>query len=135
MIKRAGIYIRVSSERQAEKVSPQVQEMDCRSYCEARGYQVVGVYRDIERYRVGKKLVEPSGTCSDRPQFRRVLADCGNNTLDVIIAWKEDRLYRSIRPMLDLLDCIEKYKVDVELVMETFDRQMAPIKAAIARME
>lgn len=65
VIKRAGIYIRVSSERQAEKVSPQMQEMECRSYCETRGYQVIGVYRDIERYRVGKKLIEPSGTRSD----------------------------------------------------------------------
>ena len=41
--KRAAIYLRVSSERQAEKVSPQTQEADCRAYCEARGYTVSDV--------------------------------------------------------------------------------------------
>ena len=61
-MKRAGIYIRVSSERQGNKVSPQAQENDCREYCESRGYQVFDVYRDIEKYRAGTRMVEPSGT-------------------------------------------------------------------------
>jgi len=65
LIKRAAIYIRVSSERQAEKASPQEQEKDCKAYCESHRYQIVAIYRDIERYRVGKRLVEPSGERAD----------------------------------------------------------------------
>ena len=53
--KRAAIYIRVSSEKQAVKVSPQTQEDDGRAYCAEHGYPVVDVYRDLERYRVGKR--------------------------------------------------------------------------------
>jgi DNA invertase Pin-like site-specific DNA recombinase len=74
-MKRAAIYIRVSPERQAEKVSPEAQEADCVAYCEAHNYQVFGIYRDAEKYRVGSRLVEPSRTRFDRPQFLRMLAD------------------------------------------------------------
>ncbi len=133
--KRAAIYVRTSSEQQGQKASPQEQEKDCRAYCTDRGYRVVKVYCDIERYRVGNKLVEPSGTRSDRPGFRQILADGAAGLFDVIVAWREDRLYRGLRPMLDVIDCIEAHKLDVELVKETFDRKMAPVKAWVGRME
>ncbi len=133
--KRAAIYVRVSSEKQAEGVSPQTQEADCRAYCESRGYIVVEVYRDTEKYRVGGRMVEPSGTRGDRPELRRMLADTHGKRFEVIIAWREDRLYRSYRPMLDVLECIEQTAIDIELVKETFDRRIAPVKAWAARME
>lgn len=134
-IKRAAIYVRVSREMQAQKISPQAQEKDCRAYCEEHGYIVIEVYRDTEKYRVGRRLVEPSGTRADRPQLKRMLADAAVGAFDVIIAWREDRLYRGVRPMIDVIDCIEEHGLDIELVKETFDRKMAPIKASIARME
>ncbi len=135
--KRAAIYVRVSSEKQGrgEKVSPEAQEKDCRALCESRGYQVAAIYHDIEKYRVGKRLVEPSGTRPDRPGLKHMLADARTGAFDVIVAWREDRLYRSYRPMLDVLDCIEETDVDIELVKETFDRKLAPVKAWAARME
>jgi DNA invertase Pin-like site-specific DNA recombinase len=136
-IKRAAIYIRVSSERQAEadKISPQAQEADCRAYCATRGYTVVEVYRDTEKYRVGGRMVEPRGTRVDRPQLQRMLADARAGRFEMIIAWREDRLYRSYRPMLEVLECLEQTGVDIELVKETFDRKLAPVKAWAARME
>jgi site-specific DNA recombinase len=135
MIKRAAIYIRVSTERQAEKASPHEQEKACRAYCEQHGYTVVEVYKDVEKYKVGRRTVEPSGTRADRPQLRRMLADADKGQFEVIIAWREDRLYRGLRPMLEVIECTERNKVAIELVTETFDSKMAPIKAAIARME
>jgi len=135
MNKRAAIYIRVSTEKQAEKVSPQQQEKDCRAHCEAKGYAVTEVYKDIERYRSGRRMVEPSGTRADRPQLRRMLADADAGEFDLIIAWREDRLYRGLRPMLQVIECIERNKLDIELVKETFDKRMAPLKASIAKME
>ena len=135
MSKRAAIYVRVSSEMQAERVSPHMQEEDCRAYCETKGYSIVEIYRDVERYRVGGRFVEPSGTRADRPQLRRMLKHATAGNIDVIVAWREDRLYRGIRPMIDVLDCIEHNGLDIELVKETFDRRIAPIKASIAKME
>ena len=140
--KRAAIYVRVSSEKQAkggdgqeEKESPQAQERDCRALAERQGYPVAIIYRDTEKYRVGKKLVEPSGTRADRPGLRAMLADARKGDFEVILAWREDRLYRSYRPMLDVLDCIEETGVDVELAKETFDKRMMGGKVWVAKME
>jgi len=135
MTKTAAIYIRVSTERQAEAVSPQTQENDAADYCRRNGYKVIDTYRDIERYRVGTKTVEPSGTRGDRPQFKRMLQDARAGRFEVIVAWREDRLYRAYRPMLDVLDTIEAAKIDIELVKESFDKRLAPVKAWAAKME
>src|SRR5512138_3218674 len=110
VMKRAAIYIRVSSEGQAKerakakdgepeaKTSPVAQERECREYCEQHGYIVVEpVYRDIKKYQVGKRLVEPSGTRADRPGLKQMLADARAGNFDVIVAWREDRLYRGYR--------------------------------------
>jgi DNA invertase Pin-like site-specific DNA recombinase len=64
-----------------------------------------------------------------------MLADAQAGKFDVMIAWREDRLYRSYRPMLDCLDVLESTDVEIELVKETFDRKLAPVKAWAARME
>ena len=135
MVKRAAIYLRTSTERQAEKVSPQEQEAACRKLAERLGYAVGMVYRDIERYRVRGRMVEPGGSRADRPALRQMLADGKAGNFDVILAWKEDRLYRGYRPMLDVLELVEENKIGIDLVMETFDPKMAPIKAWAAKME
>ena len=59
MNNRAVIYIRTSSEHQGEKSSPAEQESDCRKLAEEQGLEVVGIYRDVEKYRSRNKLVEP----------------------------------------------------------------------------
>ncbi|MDP1624604.1 MAG: recombinase family protein [bacterium] len=93
---RAVIYIRTSSEIQGERSSPVEQESDCRRLAKEKGLQVVRVYRDAEKYRVGNKLVEPSGSRSDRPGLLVMLKDASRDEFDVILAWREDRLYRGI---------------------------------------
>lgn len=135
MSKRAAIYIRVSSERQAEGVSPNEQEEACRKLAQERGYSVVSVYRDIEKYRVRGKVVEPSGARADRPGLRQMVTDGKNGYFDIIIAWKEDRLYRGLRPMLEVIELVEEHKISIELVKETFDARIAPVKAWAAKME
>ena len=67
MVHRAVIYIRTSSETQGEKSSPVQQEAECLHLAQEKGFSVVCVYWDVERYRMGNKLVEPSGSRSDRP--------------------------------------------------------------------
>jgi DNA invertase Pin-like site-specific DNA recombinase len=64
---RAAIYVRTTSETQGGKSSPSEQESDCQTLAKERGLQVVRVYRDVEKHRVGNRLVEPSGGRSDRP--------------------------------------------------------------------
>ncbi|MCC6188047.1 MAG: recombinase family protein [Anaerolineales bacterium] len=55
--------------------------------------------------------------------------------MDVIVAWREDRLYRGFKPMLEITERIEQKTVIVELVKELFDANLAPVKAWAARQE
>ena len=135
MNNRAVIYIRTSSEHQGEKSSPMEQEADCRKLAEEQGLVIVNVYRDIEKYRVRNKLVEPSGTRYDRPGLVAMLQDATNDKFDVILAWKEDRLYRGMRAMLMVLETIQEYRISVLLAKETFDPKIAPLRAWVAQME
>ena len=108
MRRKAVIYIRTSSESQGEKASPAEQEADCRSLAKENGLTVVRVYRDIEKYRVKNKLVEPSGLRSDRPGLIAMLKDIAKGEFDMILAWREDRLYRGLRPMLLVLEATQQ---------------------------
>lgn len=64
-----------------------------------------------------------------------MLKDGSKGEFDVILAWREDRLYRGMRAMLMVLDVIQKYKLTVLLVKETFDPKIAPLRAWVAQME
>ena len=135
MNKRAVIYIRTSSEHQGAKSSPDEQEADCLRLAHEQGLEVLGVYRDIERYRVKNRMVDPSGTRADRPGFVAMLHDAEAGFFDTILAWREDRLYRGLKAMLFFLETIQQYKIDVMLAKENFDPKIAPLKAWVAQME
>lgn len=129
MSRRAVIYIRTSSETQGGKSSPSEQEDECQTLAQQKGLQVVRIYRDVEKYRVGNRLVEPSGSRSDRPGLLAMLKAATRDTFDVILAWREDRLYRGIRAMLTVLETVQDYKIDILLAKETFDPKITPIRA------
>jgi len=135
MTRRAVIYIRTSSETQGEKSSPIEQEADCRRLAQEKGLSVVRVYRDMEKYRVGNKLVEPSGSRSDRPGLLAMLKDATRDEFDVILAWREDRLYRGLRSMLTVLEIIQDYKIEIMLAKESFDSKITPVRAWAAQVE
>ncbi|MCQ3980172.1 MAG: hypothetical protein DPW09_42700 [Anaerolineae bacterium] len=138
-VKRAAIYARVSNEHQAgeDRDSIEAQLVDCEAYCQGRGYVVVVHYVDKERYRSKGKLVQPSGQRKDRPQYVAMLKAAQAREFDVIIAWKEDRLYRGMyvaMPFAEVLDEMDK-RLEVELVKDPFDRKMLGIKAALGKIE
>jgi len=132
---KAAIYICTSSETQGEGASPAEQENDCQLWAKENGLIVVHVYWDVEKYRVQNKLVEPSGLRSDRPSLLAMLQDASRSDFNVIVAWREDRLYRGLRSMLTVLEVVQRYKITIMLVKETFDPKIAPIRAWAAQME
>lgn len=134
-MKRAAIYIRCSTELQAEKVSPEIQQSDCENYCVSKGYSIVAYFKDVENYKSGGKVHAPSGSRADRPGYIKMLKAAYNLEFDVIVSWREDRLYRNNRSVIDLLDCMEESGVDVELAKEHFDKSIAVIKAWAAGLE
>ncbi len=137
--KSAAIYVRVSRayKEDDERVTIASQLSDCETYCQERGYTIVARYVDKDKYRVKGALVNPSGARKDRPAYLAMLKAAYTGEFDVIVAWKEDRLYRGMYAALPLSEVLDEHRNDlkVELVKETFDRQMLGIKAAIAKLE
>ncbi len=89
--KRAALYARVST-LNGQDIGLQVDEL--RQVAGVRGWQVVDVYSDEGQ----------SGAKTDRPQLQRMLADCQAGRIDVVACWKLDRLGRSLRHVLEILD-------------------------------
>jgi site-specific DNA recombinase len=135
MDRREVIYVRTSSETQGEKSSPLEQEADCLHLAKDKQLHVVRVYRDVEKYRVGSQLVEPSGSRSDRPCLLAMLKDATRDEFDVIIAWREDRLYRGLRAMLTVLETIQVYQIEILLAKENSDSTIAHVRAWVAQVE
>ena len=81
-MKRAAIYIRMSTEKQED--SPGRQRDFIQPYCEKKGYTVVGEYADLGR----------RGWDGSRPDFQRLLRDAQSGLFQVIVVDNSARLSR-----------------------------------------
>ena len=98
---RAGIYIRVSTEEQArEGFSLGEQEEKLRQLCKYKEFEVYKVYKDAG---ISAKDME------HRPQFQRMLEDMRAGKINYIVAYKIDRVTRSVRDLETLISTLEKY--------------------------
>jgi site-specific DNA recombinase len=87
-------YCRVSTERQAsEGVSLSAQERQVKAYCKAKGWSLVGVYRDEGI----------SGKSIARPGLTEALAALDAGQATVLVITKLDRLSRSLLDLLHLV--------------------------------
>ena len=108
MTTRVCLYIRVSTEEQAEEGwSVDAQERVLRDFCKSKGWKIVEVYKDE-----GK-----TGTNTNRPGFKRMLHDARENRFDVIVVHKLDRFSRNLIDVLMTLD--DLHKIDVSFVSAT----------------
>jgi site-specific DNA recombinase len=99
--KVAGIYIRVSTEDQArEGFSLGEQEEKLKQLCDYKGYEVYKVYCDAG---ISAKDME------HRPKFQEMLKDMKENKINYIVAYKLDRVTRSVRDLEELISQLEKY--------------------------
>ena len=99
--KVAGIYIRVSTEDQArEGFSLGEQEEKLKQLCDYKGYEVYKVYCDAG---ISAKDME------HRPKFQEMLKDMKNGKINYIVAYKLDRVTRSVRDLEELISQLEKY--------------------------
>lgn len=86
---KVAIYARVSTVEQ--NIDNQINI--CSRYCEANKYEVVGVYKDTI-----------SGAASSRPQFNVMLEDMRRYRFQGIVVTKLDRMGRSLRHLLSLIE-------------------------------
>lgn len=118
-----AIYIRVSTTEQAEEgYSLGEQEARLRAYCEAKGWIVYKVYIDGGF----------SGGNIERPALSNLIRDAKLNKFDTVLVYKLDRLSRSQKDTLYLIeDVFLKNKVDFVSMSENFDTSTPFGKAMI----
>jgi DNA invertase Pin-like site-specific DNA recombinase len=125
-MKRAVLYVRVSTPDQS--IEPQL--LDLRQMAAARGYEIVREYSD--------KL---SGTKSRRPGLDALLSDAQRHRFDVVMVWAFDRMARSVRHFLEVLDELNHLNIEFVSFRESVDtsgplgRAMVVIVGAIAELE
>src|SRR6185312_10175776 len=129
MGKRAGIYVRVSTDRQT--VENQLREL--RQIAERRGWEVVHEYHDAG--------ISGSKGREARPGLDEMLKDAQRRRFDVVMAWAIDRLGRSLIDLLGTIQTLEACGVDLYLDQQAIDtttpagKLMFQITGAFAEFE
>lgn len=110
--KPVGIWIRVSTEDQAQGESPQHHESRAREYAKFNDWSVKEVYN----------LAGVSGkTVMEHPEAKRMLADIKRGHITGLIFSKLARLARNTRELLDFADFFHEQHADMISIHEKID--------------
>lgn len=124
-MKKAACYVRVSTENQLENYSIDEQTEKLKNFCKAKDYTVYRIYTDGGY----------SGGNTDRPALKAMLKDIESNKIDTVIVYKLDRLSRSQKDTLSLIeDSFLAHNVDFISVSENFDTSSPFGKAMIGML-
>ena len=110
--KRVGIWIRVSTEDQVRGESPEHHERRARLYSEAKGWNVIEVYR----------LDAMSGkTVKEYPETKRMLEDIRKGHITGLIFSKLARLARNTKELLEFAENFRECDADLVSLAESID--------------
>lgn len=126
-MKRAVLYMRVSTIDQR----PETQGLELRLFARQRGYEIVEEYVDHG----------VSGTKVRRPALDHLLKDAHRRRFEVVLVWSCDRLARSTKHFLQVLDELNELGIQFLSQREAIDtegplgRAIVVICSAIAELE
>src|ERR1035437_5016523 len=124
---RVALYMRVSTVDQ----HPETQGIELRAFASQRGYEIVREYVDQG----------VSGTKARRPALDKLLHEARRRPFDVVLVWSCDRLARSTKHFLDVLDELNGLGIRFVSQREAIDtegalgRAIVVIISAIAELE
>lgn len=125
-MKRAALYLRVSTLDQ----HPETQLHDLRNLARQRGFEIVAEYTD-----------RISGAQTRRPGLDDLLFNARRQNFDVVLVWAFDRLARSVRHFLEVIDELNHLNIEFISFRENIDtggplgRAVVIIVGAIAELE
>lgn len=110
---KAALYIRVSTDMQADKDSLPLQESDLRKLADLNGIKEIEVFCDAGF----------SGKNLNRPAFRSMMDRIRAREFSHLYVWKLDRISRNLLDFLELYDELKCYGVAFASKNECFDTQ------------
>ncbi|MDD4787408.1 MAG: recombinase family protein [Pirellulales bacterium] len=115
---RIGVYIRVSTQRQAtEGDSLEAQRSETTKYIEYKksqqGWEVASIMYYVDAGRSAKD--------QNRPELQRLKLDTAAGTLDMVVCFKLDRITRSLLDFVELWKLFSDHDVRVISLREDFD--------------
>jgi len=128
-MKRAAFYVRVSTVDQ----HPETQLRELREYAKRRGLTVAREHEFVDHGFGGAK--------ARRPALDRMLEDARRRRFDVLVVWSCDRLARSTKHFLQVIEELDSCDVQFVSLREAFDssgalgRAFLGIVAVLGEME
>lgn len=110
---KVALYVRVSTTSQLEEgYSIEEQKAKLESYCDIKDWHVYKVYTDGGF----------SGSTTERPALEQLIKDAQNKLFDTVLVYKLDRLSRSQKDTLYLIeDIFLKNNIEFVSLLENFD--------------
>ena len=109
---RAGVYRRISSDDEHDRLGVERQTPPCMKLAEAKGAEVVKVFTDNDiSASKGKR----------RREYEEMLQWVRDGQLDILIAYAAARFTRNPRESLDLLDLADEYGIQLATVTGQYD--------------
>ena len=110
---RVGIYARVSTSDKNQNVDTQL--LPIRDFCKAQGWEVYREYVDHA----------PANDLAHRTAWRELLDDASKKKFNVVLVFKLDRGFRSVKHLHDTLSAWEMVGVGFRSLREQFDTSTA----------
>lgn len=126
---RVAIYARVSTADKEQ--NPETQLMHLRDYCNAQGWEIYNEYVDTAS----------ALDIAHRVAWRQLLDDSARRKFQMVVVFKLDRAFRSVKHMHDTLSAWELSGVSFKSIREQFDtstalgRLLLNLLAALAEFE
>ena len=126
---KVAVYARVSTSDKEQ--NPETQLMPMRDFIQAQGWEVYKTYVDTA----------PANDLAHRTSWRQLLDDAAKRKFSVVLVFKLDRAFRSVKHMHDTLAAWELVGVSFKSLREQFDtstalgRLLLNLLAALAEFE
>jgi len=98
----AGIYLRISDDREGRELGVERQEEDCRRLAKQLGVKIVDIYCDND-------VSASTRSKKPRPDYQRLLTDTRTGRIKVVLSYTTSRLTRRMREHEDLIDLALDY--------------------------
>jgi DNA invertase Pin-like site-specific DNA recombinase len=131
-VRRAGIYVRISSDPTGRRLGVTRQRDACREKARELGWDVVSLFEDND---------VSASTGRRRPAYSRMLEGLRAGELDAVVVWDLDRLTRRPMEIEEFIELADRHGVALASVGGEVDlatdngRLFARIKGAVARAE